>query len=254
VPKQLALPPEYQFLVQDRRLTAVQVRELAGLSQRWRILKRRGHLTGGPGENIPAAVGADLDQLYRDLEAFGRKHGFIADPARGLPAEPLEAIRTAIRQQRLVLGLLRDQNAQHQGGIDALWDLWRKRLPDCAPPPIPTVRTWRDAQAALDVAQRELERLKAPQTGRQDAPLNSCAHPDARAQMGRTAKEALAVIQAQKGRGLLAKEILAKLAAKGIKIAAGTFRRHIVPQLKGVGVENNRARGGYYDTTCLPSM
>jgi hypothetical protein len=64
--------------------------------------------------------------------------------------------------------------------------------------------------------------------------------------MTRTAQTALAIIRAEKGRGLAAKEIIRKLADKGIRVAAGTFRKHIVPQLKDARVENDRARGGYY--------
>jgi hypothetical protein len=65
----------------------------------------------------------------------------------------------------------------------------------------------------------------------------------------KTVAVALAIIRAEEGRGLVAKEIVRKLSAKGIKIEETTFRKHIVPQLKAQGIKNQRARGGYFDAT-----
>jgi hypothetical protein len=69
-----------------------------------------------------------------------------------------------------------------------------------------------------------------------------------------TASAAKAIIRAKKGAGLYAKEILKTLAKKGISIKESSFRKHIVPQLKAHGIKNGRARGGYYDSTCLNGM
>jgi hypothetical protein len=73
----------------------------------------------------------------------------------------------------------------------------------------------------------------------------SAGHADPNA-LKPTAEAALKIIQAQKGRGLPGKSIVAELAKKRITITLTTFRKHIVPQLKGAGVKNERARGGYY--------
>jgi hypothetical protein len=68
-----------------------------------------------------------------------------------------------------------------------------------------------------------------------------------------TVKAVVAIIRREKGRGLVAKEILNRPARKGVKIEASTFRKHIAPQLKVHGIVNERARGAYYDATCVES-
>jgi hypothetical protein len=163
MPKRAPFPPEL-VLWQGRSLTLTQTREVAALRRRFRRLEKQGNLTGRPGETVPPSLHQVQDRLYRDLDALGRKHGIIADPAPILPSEPIAALQAALRQQRLALALSRGMGAasSHQGAIDTLWQLWRDRLPDHAPPPRPTVRTWEEAQAALDLAQRELERLENP--------------------------------------------------------------------------------------------
>jgi hypothetical protein len=62
-----------------------------------------------------------------------------------------------------------------------------------------------------------------------------------------TVTEALRIIRSRRGRGLTAKEIVSALKKKHIVIGQPYFRRHVVPQLKAKGIENHRARGGYYD-------
>jgi len=49
-----------------------------------------------------------------------------------------------------------------------------------------------------------------------------------------------------KGKGIRGKSIVAQLKKQSIEITDSTFRRNIVPWLKEHGVENERARGGYY--------
>ncbi len=61
-------------------------------------------------------------------------------------------------------------------------------------------------------------------------------------------KAALKIIRAEKGGGLAGKEIVKRLAGKGIKIVESTFRKSVAPRLKEHGVENEISRGGYYDS------
>jgi hypothetical protein len=61
------------------------------------------------------------------------------------------------------------------------------------------------------------------------------------------AEAALEIIRAQKGRGLVAKEIVKELKREGFNVEESTFRRHHLPQLKIHGIKNDPARGGYYD-------
>jgi hypothetical protein len=66
-------------------------------------------------------------------------------------------------------------------------------------------------------------------------------------------KAALEIIRAKKGRGLKGKSIVAELSRVGFHIEESTFRRRYVAELKAHGVENNRARGGYYDARACPT-
>ena len=56
-----------------------------------------------------------------------------------------------------------------------------------------------------------------------------------------------------KGKGIQGKAIISKLKRKGITLAESTLRRHTLPQLKGYGVINIKAAGGYlipHSDTC----
>jgi hypothetical protein len=110
-----------------------------------------------------------------------------------------------------------------------------------------------DVSALEYAAKRIDEFLVASTPSNGNGSTGAPVHQQQKTALTGTAGAALAIVRAEQGRGLVAKEIVKKLSAKGIRIEETTFRRHIVPQLKAHGVENNRARGGYYDSTCLES-
>jgi hypothetical protein len=173
----ILLPPGYAFfLCHDfTPPTGTPQKELQALSKRWRELAPRWPQSGALNEMSQA----DLEKwtaLERDLLRWGRTNGRIVVAAR-LPTDPLEAILQAVLNKRRALRLLRIENIGHQGNIDEILELWRQRLPDNAPPVMqpparPTFRTWHEAQAALDVVQRELERLQGKSPTPNNLPEN----------------------------------------------------------------------------------
>jgi hypothetical protein len=229
----MPMPPGYAFLAQ--RLKRQGARELQSLSRRWLAFAPRWPI----GVALLLLSPADLRQwqdLERDLIAWGRKHGRIIDPPPGLPGEPVAALRQAILHSRTALDMLQAAGVEHRRDVEDLLRLWRQRLPDYAPPEMPKDE---DGQAALDRLQRALERLDPPRASAR--PLGSLPA------LKGTAKAALAIIRAQKGQGLSAKELAKELERKGIEVVESTLRRHILPKLIPHGIANDRARGGYYD-------
>jgi hypothetical protein len=85
-------------------------------------------------------------------------------------------------------------------------------------------------------------------TGAGLTPLESEPH------LSPTAAAALAIIRAEKGKGIPAKTIASRLAENGVSIEESTLRKHILPKLRPHGIKNERARGGYYDSTCSGGM
>jgi hypothetical protein len=176
----ILLPPPYAFfLCHDfTQPTSTPLKELQALSKRWRELAPRWPQSGALNELSQA----DLEKwtaLERDLLKWGRTNGRIV-VAAGLPTDPLEAILQAVLNKRRALRVLRRErlpNIGLQSIIDEILELWRQRLPNNAPPVIqpparPGFRTWHETQAALDVFQREVERLQGKSPTPNDLPEN----------------------------------------------------------------------------------
>jgi hypothetical protein len=112
-----------------------------------------------------ARVGV-IDALMRKIpDAIGTPRAQPEDASapcgQGEPIPAVwKALIEAVRREGLVLSLL--QNAPAAGtdwnaGILRLLELWRRELPDLAPPEIPRARTYQEVQAAVDVFLRAIE-------------------------------------------------------------------------------------------------
>lgn len=89
--------------------------------------------------------------------------------------------------------------------------------------------------------------LEAKYRGPVETPAKAKAAPT-EAEEKVSVNAALKIVRAEKGGGLVGKEIVKRLAGEGIKIVESTFRKSVAPRLKKHGIKNEPSRGGYYDS------
>jgi hypothetical protein len=118
-------------------------------------------------------------------EADPRQEDAPPAPTPPIPATVRDALTAAVRQERLVLGTLWNAPAtgtDWNAGTFRLLELWRRELPDAAPPPVPEATNYREAQAALDVFSRAVEAIEAAPPRPQ--PVGGAPPSDSRAGQG----------------------------------------------------------------------
>jgi hypothetical protein len=232
-------------------LDALDIRELVRLAKGLlRTLKR--YQRHAAATRFPVSIPVILAwQLFsRAAVSAEAELSRLGLPFRCPPTEGSHSRLMAVEGLREWLLRMRGSDEQGWAARELGPPIHQGELPDLAIPLAELREVVRDLSAAAGqgstLATTATDPARQPNTPPADSTVPLPKNPTARA--------ALAIIRAEKGRGLVAKEIVTRLAKNGIHITDGHFRRHIVPELKAHGIKNAPARGGYYDATCVESM